>query len=195
MPHSNSSTISKSQKAGTVQKRIPIPAGTRVELISRGRMPHLILQPPGAKTQYFAAEDQDQLTGWALALRTAATASEWYSMASFNIIDVIGRGLQDKIMLVQSKATGELFAIKSMRKLPLVRLQSLGLVLRERDILVQSNNPFIVHLKSAFQTPAGFYPGLEYVPWGDLFRRIDTAGALPLDDVRLYMAELAVTLE
>jgi serine/threonine protein kinase len=57
------------------------------------------------------------------------------------------------------------------------------------------NHPFIVSLKFAFQTPAKFYLGLEYVPGGELFHYMQTQGMLALEDVRLYMAEICLALD
>jgi serine/threonine protein kinase len=56
--------------------------------------------------------------------------------------------------------------------------------------------PFVVRLQFAFQSPAKFYLGLEYVQGGDLFRRSDES-VEPIDpsDARLYIAEIALALD
>jgi serine/threonine protein kinase len=46
-----------------------------------------------------------------------------------------------------------------------------------------------------FETAMSFVIGLEYVPGGELFRRVEHENTkLPLDEVRLYIAEIATAL-
>jgi serine/threonine protein kinase len=117
-------------------------------------------------------------------------------MDHFSILAVIGRGSYGKVMLCQSKATGERIAIKAIPKSTLIKCQKVHTVIRERMILEKVSSPFIVQLKVAFQTPSKFYLGLEYVAGGDLFRRMSADGqAIRFHDARLYIAELGFALD
>jgi serine/threonine protein kinase len=69
-------------------------------------------------------------------------------------------------------------------------------VIRERRILEKASSPFVVSLRFAFQTPAKFYLGLEYVQGGDLFRRMSSETDRISDhDARLYIAEISLALD
>ena len=46
-----------------------------------------------------------------------------------------------------------------------------------------------------FQNKSKFYLGLEYVAGGELFYHMQRRGCLPLADVQLYIAEIALALE
>ena len=85
-------------------------------------------------------------------------------------------------------------AIKSIHKDRLISIGKVQTVLCERDILMRATHTFIISLKFAFQTSAKFYLGLEYASGGELFYRMQNEGALPLDDVRIYIAQLSLAL-
>lgn len=108
---------------------------------------------------------------------------------------MIGRGFYGKVTLAQKIDTGELFAIKSIHKRRLVQSNRIHTVLTERNVLAQASHPFIVTLYYAFQNQSKFYLCLEYVSGGELFFRMqqNTQG-LPIDDVKLYAAEIALAL-
>jgi serine/threonine protein kinase len=116
-------------------------------------------------------------------------------MEMFDIISVIGRGYYGKVMLCSNRETQELCAIKTIHKKQLVQAKKLHTVISERNILGRTSHPFIVSLKFAFQTPSKFYLGLEYAPGGELFYLVQRVGELPLENIRLYIAEIALALD
>jgi serine/threonine protein kinase len=116
-------------------------------------------------------------------------------MASFRIVRVIGRGYYGKVMLCKRLSTDEFCAIKTVHKSRLVQSNKVHTIIVERNILRRLNDPFIVSLKFAFQTPAKFYLGLEYAEGGELFFHLQKHGLPALADARLYMAELRLALD
>lgn len=139
-------------------------------------------------------EDTDKLMRWILAIRGCTFYSKKISMDDFNIISVIGRGYSGKVMLCESKKDGELLAIKSVQKWKLAESKKVQTILIERSILEHVNFPFIVSMKFAFQTEKNFYLGIEYVPGGELFNHMKNMRKLPLSEVKLYIAEIALAL-
>ncbi|OHT16605.1 AGC family protein kinase [Tritrichomonas foetus] len=131
---------------------------------------------------------------WILAIRGCTYNNPKISIDQFKIISVIGRGFYGKVMLVQHTKTGETLAIKSIQKWKLVQSKKIHTVLIERNILESIHFPFIVSLRYAFQTDKKFYLVLEYVPGGELFFHMQKLGALPLDVVKLYIAEISLAL-
>lgn len=143
---------------------------------------------------YLQASSKNEMMKWILDLRVCSYANPEMSMDMFKIISVIGRGQFGKVMLCQKKDTQEIVAVKSVHKSRLVEAKKLYTILAERNILANVKHPFIISLKYAFQTPTKFYLGLEYAPGGDLFHLISDSQP-PLDDIKLYIAEISLALE
>lgn len=66
------------------------------------------------------------------------------SIEDYEIIKPISRGAFGRVYLARKKATGDLFAIKVMRKADLIRKNMVQSVKNERNILAMANNPFVV---------------------------------------------------
>lgn len=67
----------------------------------------------------------------------------------YEIIKPISRGAFGRVYLAKKKATGDLFAIKVMRKADLIRKNMVQSVKNERNILAMANNPFVVRPRAA----------------------------------------------
>jgi len=69
----------------------------------------------------------------------------------FYIIEkVIGKGGFSKVFQVRHKITGQIFAMKVLRKDKLKLDNKVEQILTERRILEKTNHPFIVKMHSAF---------------------------------------------
>ena len=66
------------------------------------------------------------------------------SIDVFEILKPISRGAFGRVYLARKRATGDLFAIKVMRKVDLIRKNMVQSVKNERNILAMANNPFVV---------------------------------------------------
>ncbi|CAG7837370.1 unnamed protein product [Allacma fusca] len=65
----------------------------------------------------------------------------------------------------------------------------------ERNILTEVQHPFIVKLHYAFQTEGKLYLILDFLRGGDLFTRLAKEIMFTEDDVKFYLAELALALD
>ena len=65
----------------------------------------------------------------------------------------------------------------------------------ERNIMIQNNFPFITKIHSAFQTETHLIYTLEYIGGGDLQYHLDKSLYLTPRQIKLYLAELVLTLE
>lgn len=143
---------------------------------------------------YLQAASKNEMMKWILDLRVCAYANPELSMDMFKIVSVLGRGNFGKVMLCIKKDTEEVVAVKSIHKAKLVACKKLYTVLTERNILSRVKHPFIIQLRYAFQTSTKFYLALEYAPGGDLFHLLSD-GPPPIDDIKLYIAELSLAIE
>jgi serine/threonine protein kinase len=73
------------------------------------------------------------------------------------------------VFLVREQATGKLMAMKTMsKKNDHLEESWLRYVKTERDVLANSDNPFIIKLSYAFQTRKKLFLVLDFCPGGDL---------------------------
>ncbi|KAM9665306.1 ribosomal protein S6 kinase alpha-2 [Trichechus inunguis] len=117
--------------------------------------------------------------------------------SQFELLKVLGQGSYGKVFLVRKVKgpdAGHLYAMKVLKKATLkvrdrVRSQM------ERDILAEVNHPFIVKLHYAFQTEGKLYLILDFLRGGDLFTRLSKEVMFTEEDVKFYLAELALALD
>ncbi|KAM8895113.1 ribosomal protein S6 kinase alpha-2-like isoform 3-T3 [Spinachia spinachia] len=89
---------------------------------------------------------------------------------------------------------GQLYAMKVLKKATL-KVRDRVRSKMERDILAEVNHPFIVKLHYAFQTEGKLYLILDFLRGGDLFTRLSKEVMFTEDDVKFYLAELALALD
>ncbi|KYO30194.1 hypothetical protein Y1Q_0022428 [Alligator mississippiensis] len=117
--------------------------------------------------------------------------------SQFELLKVLGQGSFGKVFLVK-KISGsdarQLYAMKVLRKATL-KVRDRVRTKMERDILVEVNHPFIVKLHYAFQTEGKLYLILDFLRGGDLFTRLSKEVMFTEEDVKFYLAELALALD
>ncbi|KAM3248092.1 putative serine/threonine protein kinase IRE [Capsicum annuum] len=117
------------------------------------------------------------------------------SIEDFEIIKPISRGAFGRVFLARKRATGDLFAIKVLKKADMIRKNSVESILAERDILISVRNPFVVRFFYSFTCRDNLYLVMEYLNGGDLFSLLRNLGCLEEDMARIYIAELVLALE
>ena len=167
---------------------------TSVEQIVGSDSPRFMITLADGTMILFSVETAEMVQKWVTCIRNAFESSPVLSISSFDIIAVLGRGAFGKVMLVKHHHTEKLYAIKSIQKKKLLDAKKAHTAIAERNILMKARHPFIVQLFFAFQTPSKFYLGLEYVPGGELFFHMKKRGRIPVNEVRLYSAEIALAL-
>ncbi|KAL9642760.1 hypothetical protein ABK040_009837 [Willaertia magna] len=117
------------------------------------------------------------------------------SLSDFDIIKVIGRGAFGEVMLVRKKETKEVLALKKLIKKEMMKKKQVLHVRAERDILVNSNNPWIVDLRYSFQDDDNLYLAMEFLPGGDLMTWLINKEIFTEEQTRFYIAELVLAVE
>jgi serine/threonine kinase 38 len=107
----------------------------------------------------------------------------------FEPLSVIGKGAFGEVRVVKHKATGEVLALKKMSKSEMVYKNQVAHVRAERDVLANSENPWIVELKYSFQDDRFLYLVMEYLPGGDLMTLLMRKDILTEEESRFYIAE------
>ncbi|KAK6636791.1 Ribosomal protein S6 kinase 2 alpha [Polyplax serrata] len=115
----------------------------------------------------------------------------------FELLKVLGQGSFGKVFLVRKvvgKDKGTLYAMKVLKKATL-KVRDRERTKMERNILVDVQHPFIVRLHYAFQTDGKLYLILDFLRGGDLFTRLSKEVMFTEEDVKFYLAELALALD
>jgi p90 ribosomal S6 kinase len=118
--------------------------------------------------------------------------------SQFELLKVLGEGSFGKVFLVRKVVgldAGTLYAMKVLKKATLKvkdRMRSTN----ERNILadIAVGHSFIVKLHYAFQTPGKLYLILDFLRGGDLFTRLSKEVMFTEEDVKFYLAELALAM-
>ncbi|KAJ0104826.1 hypothetical protein Patl1_19570 [Pistacia atlantica] len=117
------------------------------------------------------------------------------SIDDFEIIKPISRGAFGRVFLSKKRTTGDLFAIKVLKKADMIRKNAVESILAERDILISVRNPFVVRFFYSFTCRENLYLVMEYLNGGDLYSLLRNLGCLDEDVARVYIAEVVLALE
>lgn len=114
------------------------------------------------------------------------------NIVDFNLGSLIGKGYYGVVHLATEKATGDIYAIKTIPKRQMSDSQH---VKEERDIMASRSSEWITALQYAFQDKKSLYLVMEYLPGGDLFSLMIRNGAFDEDLARFYLAEMTMALD
>lgn len=114
---------------------------------------------------------------------------------------------------MQKVDTGKIYAMKSLKKAEMFKKDQVSLysqlsssstdplhlqlahVRAERDVLAESNSPWVVQLYYSFQDSNYLYLLMEFLPGGDLMTMLIKYDTFSEDVTRFYMAECVLALE
>lgn len=130
---------------------------------------------------------------------------------NFATLKIIGKGAFGEVKLVQRKNDGKIYALKSLVKhemvsdmtlssthmltVPQFKKDQLAHVRSERDILAESDSPWVVKLHTTFQDNTFLYMLMEFLPGGDLMTMLIKYEIFTEDITRFYMAEITLAIE
>lgn len=114
---------------------------------------------------------------------------------NFTTLKVIGKGAFGEVKLVQRKSDNRIYALKCLVKTEMFKKDQLAHVRAERDVLAQSDSPWVVKLHTTFQDPTFLYMLMEFLPGGDLMTMLIKYEIFSEDITRFYMAEILLAIE
>lgn len=113
----------------------------------------------------------------------------------FTSQSVIGKGSYAKVVLVKKKDSGELFAMKILKKENVERKKQERHVKTERDVQINIDHPFVIKFFYSFQNDRKLFFALEYCPGGELFNLLQKKKRFSEDQARFYSAQMVLALE
>eukprot|EP00820_Chromera_velia_P024260 Cvel_9124.t1-p1 / transcript=Cvel_9124.t1 / gene=Cvel_9124 / organism=Chromera_velia_CCMP2878 / gene_product=Protein kinase 2, putative / transcript_product=Protein kinase 2, putative / location=Cvel_scaffold518:75843-83843(+) / protein_length=1345 / sequence_SO=supercontig / SO=protein_coding / is_pseudo=false len=124
-----------------------------------------------------------------------SSSAESVGPSSFLVRALLGKGSFGEVYKVELKTTGEVFAMKILRKDRIVGRNLVRYAMTERNVLSYVKHPFIVRLHWAFQTPEFLVLVLQFCPGGNLQQLIARCKRLKESIARVYLAEVLLALE
>ncbi|KAG5732323.1 Serine/threonine-protein kinase CBK1 [Termitomyces sp. T112] len=113
----------------------------------------------------------------------------------FRTVKVIGKGAFGEVRLVQKVDTGKIYAMKTLQKEEMLKKDQLAHVRAERDVLAESDSPWVVQLYYSFQDTSYLYLIMEFLPGGDLMTMLIKYDTFSEDVTRFYIAECVLAIE
>ncbi|KAJ3440250.1 serine/threonine-protein kinase pkga-related [Anaeramoeba flamelloides] len=119
-------------------------------------------------------------------------------ISDFELIQKISRGAYGRVFLARKKKTGDIYALKVLKKSDMFMKNQVDHVKRERKIMSKTSNqnPYVVKLFYSFQTKKNLYLVMEYMQGADLFSLLQkVGGTFNEQTAKHYLAELVLILE
>ncbi|KAL6198530.1 hypothetical protein ACLB2K_028319 [Fragaria x ananassa] len=113
----------------------------------------------------------------------------------FQLLTIIGRGAFGEVRICREKSTGQVYAMKKLKKLEMLRRGQVEHVKAERNLLAEVDSAYIVKLYCSFQDEEFLYLIMEYLPGGDMMTLLMRKDILTEDEGRFYVGETVLAIE
>lgn len=125
----------------------------------------------------------------------AGQKSEELTLNDFERLRTLGRGAFGRVILVKSIKDGDVYALKVLSKIEVIKMKQLENVMNEKQILAACNYPFIVRLHHTFKDNSYLYMALEFVMGGEMFSLLRSMRRFPDKMVKFYATQVVLAFE
>ncbi|CAK9177123.1 unnamed protein product [Ilex paraguariensis] len=113
----------------------------------------------------------------------------------FELLTIIGRGAFAEVTLCREKKSGNIFAMKKLKKSEMLSRGQVEHVRSERNLLAEVASHFIVKLFYSFQDAEYLYLIMEYLPGGDMMTLLMREETLTETVAKFYIAQSVLAIE
>ncbi|XP_008804266.1 serine/threonine-protein kinase tricornered-like [Phoenix dactylifera] len=113
----------------------------------------------------------------------------------FELLTMIGKGAFGEVRICREKTTGNVYAMKKLKKSEMLRRGQVEHVKAERNLLAEVDSNCIVKLYCSFQDNEYLYLIMEYLPGGDMMTLLMRKDTLTEDEARFYIGEAVLAIE
>ncbi|XP_020585041.1 serine/threonine-protein kinase tricorner isoform X2 [Phalaenopsis equestris] len=113
----------------------------------------------------------------------------------FDLLNIIGRGAFGEVRLCREKSTGNIYAMKKLKKSEMLSRGQVEHVRAERNLLAEVASHCIVKLYYSFQDADYLYLIMEYLPGGDMMTLLIREDTLTENIARFYIAQSVLAIE
>ncbi|OMP03064.1 hypothetical protein CCACVL1_02591 [Corchorus capsularis] len=142
-------------------------------------------------------EDQNNLLKFLEKKETEYMRLQRHKMGvdDFELLTMIGKGAFGEVRVCREKTTGQVYAMKKLKKSEMLRRGQVEHVKAERNLLAEVDSNCIVKLYFSFQDDDFLYLIMEYLPGGDMMTLLMRKDTLTEDEARFYVAETVLAIE
>ncbi|KAE8714037.1 serine/threonine-protein kinase CBK1-like isoform X2 [Hibiscus syriacus] len=113
----------------------------------------------------------------------------------FDLLTIIGRGAFGEVRLCREKKSGNIFAMKKLKKSEMLMRGQVEHVRAERNLLAEVASHCIVKLYYSFQDAEYLYLIMEYLPGGDMMTLLMREDTLTERVAKFYIAQSVLAIE
>ncbi|KAF3439637.1 hypothetical protein FNV43_RR17915 [Rhamnella rubrinervis] len=113
----------------------------------------------------------------------------------FDLLTIIGRGAFGEVRLCREKKSGDIYAMKKLKKSEMLSRGQVEHVRAERNLLAEVASHCIVKLYYSFQDDEFLYLIMEYLPGGDVMTLLMREETLTETVARFYIAQSVLAIE
>ncbi|KAF9677731.1 hypothetical protein SADUNF_Sadunf08G0137900 [Salix dunnii] len=113
----------------------------------------------------------------------------------FEPLTMIGKGAFGEVRICREKISGNVYAMKKLKKSEMLRRGQVEHVKAERNLLAEVDSNCIVKLYCSFQDEEYLYLIMEYLPGGDMMTLLMRKDTLTEDEARFYVGETVLAIE
>ncbi|CAM6092926.1 unnamed protein product [Calypogeia fissa] len=117
------------------------------------------------------------------------------SVEDFELLTIIGRGAFGEVRLCKSKANGQVYAMKKLKKSEMLSRGQVEHVRAERNLLAEVDSHCIVKLYYSFQDQEYLYLIMEYLPGGDMMTLLMRKDTLTEAEAKFYVAQTVLAIQ
>ena len=117
------------------------------------------------------------------------------TIRDYESLTVIGRGAFGEVHVCRVIKTGDIVAIKKIKKELLAKKNQIIHVRNEQLFMSKVKSPWIVDLKASLQEDDFLYLVMEFLPGGDFMNLLIEKDKLTEEEARFYIAELILAVD
>lgn len=114
---------------------------------------------------------------------------------SFEVLKLLGKGYFGRVFLVQKKDNDQLYALKVIPKIDIIKKNSFDNLKNEKRILMSVNHPFVVNLEYFFISPSYVFFAMKFKQGGELYHHLKKLGRFSEEVARFYACQVLSGLE
>lgn len=114
---------------------------------------------------------------------------------SFEMLKTLGKGYYGRVFLCEKKDTKQLYAVKVMSKMDIIKRNFFTNLKNEKMILEKIRNPFVVNLEFCFASPSYIFFVMDFKQGGELYHHLKKRNRFSEKMTRFYAAQILLGLE
>mmetsp|Transcript_22050 Transcript_22050/g.50380 ORF Transcript_22050/g.50380 Transcript_22050/m.50380 type:complete len:321 (+) Transcript_22050:67-1029(+) len=117
------------------------------------------------------------------------------NVSDFTLGKTLGTGAFGRVRFVTHKATGQFYALKTLKKAAVIKMKQVDHLMSEKNILQTLKFPLIVNMYGSFHDQRYVYMVLEYIVGGEFFTHLRKAGHFDNGTACFYAAQITAIFE